>query len=72
MMKLKPLIAALLVSALCLGTISACSKSDQTAEDVAYLRKQKEKEVVEKAEAVKKSEAEAARARDYFKNNPTK
>lgn len=72
MMKIKKAMVVVLVSALCFGTIAACSKSDQTAEDVAYLRKQKEKEVAEKAEAVKKSEAEAARARDYFKNNPTK
>lgn len=72
MMKLKPIIAAIVGSAFCLATITACSKADKAAEDVAYLRAQKEKEVADKAAAMKKSEAEAARARDYFKNNPTK
>ncbi len=71
-MKVNKRMVAVLVSTLCFGTLTACSKSDQVAEDVAYLRKQKEKEVADKAEAIKKSEAEAARARDYYKNNPTK
>jgi hypothetical protein len=66
-MKIQKVLVAVLVSALCFGTIAACSKSDQVAEDVAYLRKQKEKEVADKAAAAKATEAEQARLREVFK-----
>jgi nitrate reductase cytochrome c-type subunit len=69
-MKIKKTMVALLVSALCLGTIAACSKSDQTADDVAYLRKQKETEVAAKQAADKAFEAEQKRAKDHYKNKP--
>ena len=49
---------------------SACSKAEKAADDVAYLKAQKEKEVADKAAADKAFEAEQARAREYYKNNP--
>ena len=65
-MKLKS-VAVLLVSALCLSTITACSKSDQAADDVAAIRKIKEKEVADKAAGDARSVAEQARAREAMK-----
>lgn len=58
--------SVLLMSALCLSTITACSKSDQAADDLAYLRKQKEKEVADKANRERATLNEQARLRKKF------
>lgn len=70
MMRIRKTLVAVLVSALCAGTMTACSKADKAAEDVAYLRAQKEKEVAEKAAADKAFAAEQQRAKDHYKKNP--
>ena len=67
MMKITKLMSVLLVTAFCLSTITACSKSDQAAEDLAYLRKQKEKEVADKAEGERRAGIEKARLLEKFK-----
>lgn len=59
--------SVLLMSALCLSTITACSKSDQAADDVAAIRKMKEKEAADKAAGDARSVAEQARAREAMK-----
>ena len=69
-MKITKLTSVLLVSAFCLSTITACSKSDQAADDLAYMRKQKEKEVTDKSKAERDFEIEQARLREYFKKHP--
>lgn len=66
-MNLKKRMAVVLLSAICVSTMAACSKADKAADDVAYLRQQKEKEVAEKAAAAKAFEAEQARLREKFK-----
>ena len=67
MMKITKLMSVLLMSAFCLSTITACSKSDQVADDVAAIRKMKEKEVADKAAGDARSVAEQARAREAMK-----
>lgn len=62
--------SVLLMSALCLSTITACSKSDQAADDVAAIRKMKEKEAADKAAGEAAEVAEQARLREHFKKNP--
>lgn len=69
-MKLTKLICVAVLSAVCLSTISACSKSDQAAADLAYLRKQKEKEVADKKAAEAKFIAEQERTRKYNATHP--
>ncbi len=69
-MNLKKRMAVVLLSAFCVSTMAACSKADKAADDVAYLRQQKEKEVAEKAAAQKASDDERARQREYYKKNP--
>ena len=68
--KLTKLMSVLLVTAFCLSTITACSKSDQAAEDVAAIRKMKEKEAADKAAGDAAFVAEQARLREYRKKHP--
>jgi hypothetical protein len=55
-MKTTSLIVCTLLTASAIAIAPGCSKSDQAADDIAAIRKIKEKEEAEKAAAIKKGE----------------